>query len=144
MKIDPKVWDELGVKSRQIVANYSRCRACGTVLQSLSGHDYKTCPCDNKTMVDGGLGYGRYGGVDMDLVENWQVFADEPFEKVRQHMYRTGFGKSGRDHFRITRLFEMTDEHLQAMHTYHCATWQLDLIKQEQEYRKANNISIKD
>jgi len=44
------------------------CRGCGTILVSYSTHDYKTCPCSNATMVDGGPDYIRYGGVSIDKV----------------------------------------------------------------------------
>ncbi len=44
------------------------CRGCGTILVSYSTHDYKTCRCPNKTMVDGGPDYIRYGGVSFDKV----------------------------------------------------------------------------
>lgn len=127
---------------RQLVASYARCRQCGTVLQSLYGHDYKTCRCGNETMVDGGLEYGRYGGMDMSLVEKIDIYADDPFELVRKHCYRAGYGKDKKGAYRITRLFEMTDEHLRATLEYGCALWQEELIRKEIIYRKENNISI--
>lgn len=127
---------------RQIIANYVRCKCCGTVLQSLYGHDYKKCGCDNETMADGGLNYGRYGGVDLNMVECTLIYNDAPFEVVRQHMYRTGYGKDRKGVFRITRLFEMTDEHLRGVLDYGCADWQRVLILNEISYRKLNNISV--
>jgi hypothetical protein len=130
--------------NRQMVASYVRCRACGTILQSIHTHDYKTCSCDNETMVDGGLDYQRYGGMDLSLVEPFAVYDDESFLKVREHMYRGGHGKDMKGPFRLTRLFEMTDEHLNAMLTYPCPPWQLKLIKKEVQYRKKRNISIAD
>ena len=128
--------------NRQLVASYARCRCCGTVLQSLHVHDYKTCKCDNETMIDGGLDYQRYGGMDLDMVEPIAVYADEPFLKVREHMYRVGPNKDGTGVMRIRRLFEMTDGHLEAMQTYPCPPWQLKLINKEIAYRQKSNISI--
>lgn len=127
---------------RQMVASYARCRCCGTVLQSIHRHDYKTCKCDNETMIDGGLDYQRYGGIDLSMVEPIAVYADESFLKVREHMYRGGHGKDMKGVYRITRLFEMTDEHLQAVQTYPCPPWQLKLINKEIAYRQKRNISI--
>ena len=95
-------------------------------------------------MIDGGLNYQRYGGVDMSMVECIGVYADEDFGKVRQHMYRTGYGKDGTGAFRITRLFEMTDGHLQALLTYPCAEWQRELVNKELAYRSLLNISVVD
>ncbi len=46
-----------------------KCLECGVVLESTYRHDYKVCKCPNKTMVDGGNDYLRYGGKDMDKVE---------------------------------------------------------------------------
>lgn len=128
--------------NRQLVANYVRCRQCGTVLQSLFRHDYKTCLCDNKTIADGGLSYIRFGGKDLKWVEPIAVYDDEPFEKVRQHMYRIGYGRDMKGPFHITRLFEMTDGHLEAMKTFGCADWQKSLIEKEKQYREDNNISV--
>ena len=45
------------------------CLACGEVLVSWWGHNFKTCSCPNRTMVDGGRNYTRYGGQDMKLVQ---------------------------------------------------------------------------
>ena len=129
---------------RQLVASYARCKQCGTVVQSLHRHDYKTCSCDNKTMIDGGTDYQRFGGVDIQWVEVFGVYTDEPFEKVRQHMYRLGYGKDTKGPFRIVRLFEMTNEHLLAMEIYPCVEWQMKLIRKEGAYRKVNNISVED
>jgi hypothetical protein len=45
-----------------------KCLVCGEILESTYQHDYKTCTCPNKTMVDGGDAYMRCGGVDIDKV----------------------------------------------------------------------------
>lgn len=95
-------------------------------------------------MIDGGLDYQRYGGVDMSFVQSFVVFADEDFEKVRQHMYRSGYGKHGTGAFRITRLFEMTDEHCAGCLDYGVPGWQRELIEKELDYRVRNGISVKD
>lgn len=86
-------------------------------------------------MIDGGLAYQRYGGVDMDMVELMAIYADDPFDVVRRHCYRTGYGKDSKGPFRITRLFEMTDEHLKALLVYPCPEWQRELAKTELVYR---------
>lgn len=51
------------------------CGMCAAVVESKSGHDYKTCGCPNGTMVDGGPGplkYGRYGGHDLEIVHRFK------------------------------------------------------------------------
>lgn len=127
-----------------MIASYARCKMCGTILQSLHRHDYKKCSCDNETMLDGGLDYQRYGGHDMNLVEPFCFLADDDFEVVRKHAYRCGYGKSGKEAFRITRLFEMTNEHLQGVLAYGCPEWQRDLIEKEIAYRINHTIIITD
>ncbi len=37
------------------------CAACEKRIFSFHVHDYKICGCPNKTMVDGGTQYLRYG-----------------------------------------------------------------------------------
>ena len=131
-------------ENAQMVASYVRCKCCGTILQSLHRHDYKKCGCDNETMIDGGLDYVRCGGVDMQFVETISVFDNEPFSKVRQHAYRVGHGRDMRGVQRVSRLFEMTDEHLQGVLTYGCPKWQKKLINKEIAYRKKRGISLAD
>ena len=46
-----------------------KCLKCGKVIQSESVHDFVMCGCDNKTFIDGGDKYCRFGGLDMNLVE---------------------------------------------------------------------------
>ena len=46
-----------------------QCLNCDTILVSFDRHDYKTCNCPNRTMVDGGTDYLRCGGVDMSKVQ---------------------------------------------------------------------------
>lgn len=48
------------------------CKTCQGhfTATSLSVHDYVHIPgCDNRTFVDGGNDYLRYGGKDMSLIE---------------------------------------------------------------------------
>ena len=55
---------------KKITKNKMRCRSCGAVLESTFRHDFVECNCDNRSFVDGGLDYLRYGGVDMTLLED--------------------------------------------------------------------------
>jgi len=49
--------------------NRVQCLCCNKILESKYRHDYKTCGCENNTMVDGGNDYLRYGGKDLDKVK---------------------------------------------------------------------------
>lgn len=46
-----------------------KCLKCSKVIQSKSVHDFVLCGCDNKTFIDGGDKYCRFGGLDMSFVE---------------------------------------------------------------------------
>lgn len=49
--------------------NVVQCLECKMILVSFHRHDYKTCRCPNKTMIDGGADYLRAGGVDLEKVQ---------------------------------------------------------------------------
>lgn len=55
-----------------------RCLNCGKILESKYRHDFQSCDCENRTFVDGGNDYCRYGGVDMRKVK---VLVDEVLEE---------------------------------------------------------------
>lgn len=126
---------------RKIIYNSVYCMCCGTTIQSLHTHDYKKCDCSNEAMVDGGLDYARYGAKDRNLIKVNTVYLDDDFETVRKHMFRGGHGKDMKGVFRVTRLFEMTDEHLKALIDYGVAAWQEKLVKEEINYRYKNGLS---
>jgi hypothetical protein len=44
------------------------CLDCGTLLASVSGHDYRTCDCPNFAMIDGGNNYLRCGAMNLDRI----------------------------------------------------------------------------
>lgn len=117
----------------------------GTILHSKHRHDcVMHKEADGRVfLLDGGLEYVRASGHgDEELIE---VYSDEPFEKVRQYCYRNGYGKDMKGPFQTTFLKDMTDEHLNALLTYCLPINQfLPLYKMEIEYRKENNITIKD
>ena len=46
-----------------------KCLSCNTILESKYRHDFQMCNCENKTFVDGGDDYLRFGGVDLNLIE---------------------------------------------------------------------------
>jgi hypothetical protein len=50
------------------------CLCCGRVMISYHRHDYKTCSCNQETMIDGGqCDYIQYGGKYMDLIRQVQI-----------------------------------------------------------------------
>ena len=127
---------------KQIVHNSITCLECGETIVSYHRHDYKTCQCDNKAMVDGGTSYLRYGAADMNKIKVFAVYADDPYETVRQYATRGGRGKNGTEPLKYVPICDINDNWLEAILDYGGAAWHMDLIKKEVQYRKDNNIKI--
>lgn len=53
-----------------------RCKMCNTVLISKHRHDFQQCNCQNRTFVDGGSDYLRYGGADINYIEILNDYED--------------------------------------------------------------------
>jgi hypothetical protein len=87
-------------------------------------------------MIDGGNEYGRYGGMSMSKIEKIDVYADDPFDLVREYAYRGSRGKDGRQPLSYIAIRDMDDDYLQAVLEYGGAAWHLDIIRKEIEYRK--------
>ena len=81
-------------------------------------------------MVDGGLEYLRFGGKDFSLIETNYLYDDEPFEVIREHVFRGGKGKSGKEELKYVKLSEVDDEWLGAIIDY-------------EEERRPNNPQLK-
>jgi tRNA(Ile2) C34 agmatinyltransferase TiaS len=66
----------------KIIKNACRCKKCGTYLESTHRHDYRTCECPARVMVDGGKEYTRRGwngelGSYSELVEDLSEYEGE-------------------------------------------------------------------
>jgi len=120
---------------RQLVYNAVKCHECEETIVSYSVHDYKTCGCDNRAMVDGGLDYARYGAMNMDKITSINIYADDDFEIVRQHATRGSRGKNNSLKLSYVKLCDMEDDHLVKVLEYGGSAWHLDLIKKEIDYR---------
>ena len=121
---------------RQLVYNAVTCLDCLDTIVSYYRHDYKTCRCPNRAMVDGGTDYGRYGAMDMKKIVYHEVFADDDFELVRQYATRGSRGKDGLQPLTYIPLKDMDDDYLKAVLEYGGAEWHLDLIRKEIKYRE--------
>jgi len=53
------------------------CLDCGWMRISWNRHDYRTCPCPNGAMVDGGSDYLRCGAAKMDRIQILKVTPTE-------------------------------------------------------------------
>lgn len=125
---------------KQLIYNSVTCLQCGEVLVSNYGHDYKTCNCDNETMVDGGLNYGHYGGKDLALVQTNYLYDDAPHSIIREKISRGSRGKSGREELKYILLKDIDDEYLDALidyeETHRPQNRFLQIYKNEQKWRQ--------
>lgn len=124
----------------QIVLSTATCKKCGDVLISRHRHDYVMCTCDNKTMLDGGTEYQRYGGVDLSLVDlSGTIYLTDGFEKCRKAPIWGSYGKNGDEPLKFMSVSEMETEHLEAVIKelgHRVEKWRLDLMLQELENRE--------
>lgn len=65
---------------RRLVRNMIRCKRCGSVVESVSRHDYETCEC-GRCSVDGGHDYHRVGALDLNDIEDLSVWEDVEITK---------------------------------------------------------------
>jgi hypothetical protein len=132
----------------QIILNRVQCKECGEVLTSYHGHDYKTCSCENVTMVDGGTNYQRYGGKDLDLVDlSPTVYLSEDHQINRSAAHWGNRGKDGKQELSYKSIADMSNDHLnniiKAMKG-NIAPWMEDIMLTELLYRFVNKITTND
>ena len=132
----------------QIILNRVQCKECKKVLTSYHRHDYKTCGCENETMVDGGNEYQRYGGADLDLVDTSStIYLSDDHEMNRSAAHWGNRGKDGRDPLSYKSIADMSNAHLINIildMEGKIAPWMERIISEEIEYRRINNITIDD
>jgi len=49
-----------------------KCLQCDTILESVHRHDFKRCECENRTHIDGGNDYLKFGGMNFKMIELWE------------------------------------------------------------------------
>lgn len=122
-----------------IILNRIQCSNCKEILTSYHTHDFNCCKCkrQNTTCVDGGLDYLKRGGYGY---KELSVHSDEPFEKIRQSLYRGTRGKNGDEELKYIVLCDMDNDYLLATIEYIKETGYgnkfLLFYEKEVEYRK--------
>lgn len=133
---------------KQIILNRVQCKNCGEVLTSYHRHDYKTCGCENETMIDGGNDYQRYGGKDLNLVDtNSTIYLSEDHELNRSAAHWGNRGKDGLQPLSYKSVADMSNQHINNIlldMEGRIAPWIEDIMKTERMYRITNNITIDD
>ena len=132
----------------QVVLNRVQCKNCAEILTSYNRHDYKTCGCENQTMVDGGTAYQRYGGKDLDLVDtSLTVYLSEDHLVNRDTAHWGNRGKDGKSSLSYKSVTEMSNDHLTNIikdMSGRIEPWMEQIIAKELEYRGINNIIVPD
>jgi hypothetical protein len=134
--------------TEQIILNRIQCKSCGEVLTSYHRHDYKTCGCENETMVDGGTAYQRYGGKDLDLVDRSStIYLSDDHEMNRSAAHWGNRGKDGKSSLTFKSIAEMSNDHIINILLDmggRIEPWVEDVMDKEILYRITNNIKIDD
>ena len=124
----------------QIIYSTATCKKCGDVLVSRYRHDYVMCTCDNKTMLDGGLDYQRFGGMDIRQVDlSGTVYLSDGFKKCRLAPIWGDYGKDGSQPVKYISVSEMDKELLELVIKElgsRLEKWRLDLMTEELKHRK--------
>lgn len=91
----------------------------GTILQSKHVHDYVSHEDANGEtyMLDGGLEYIRRS-INTVPAKGLFLYADDPHEKVREHVERGTRGKNGDEELRHVKLKNIDDDWLKAIIEY--------------------------
>jgi hypothetical protein len=135
-------------KLEKIILNRVLCKNCGEVLTSYYRHDYKTCGCENVTMVDGGNEYQRYGGKNGELVDtSVTIFLTEDHMVNRQFAHWGSRGKDGSSPLSFKPIAEMSNNHINNIlkdMEGKIAPWMENIMLKEEKYRITNNIIIND
>jgi len=132
----------------QIILNRVQCKNCGDVLTSYNRHDYKTCGCENATMIDGGTAYQRYGGKDLSLVDSSStIYLSDDHMMNRSAAHWGGRGKDGRDPLSYKSIADMSNEHIINILIDmggRIEPWMEDILDKEVLHRIKNKITIDD
>ena len=139
-----------------LLANWVMCPD-GTMIPSMHRYDYREhitidnykieietgiIPAETRnTTVDGGIDYLRRGGEYTEM----SVYSDDPFEVIRRFVCRCGRGKDSKQPLTCVPLFRMSDEWLKATIAFvEDDNIYKEYYEKELEYRKINNITIKE
>jgi hypothetical protein len=132
----------------QIILNRIQCKGCGEVLTSYNRHDYKTCGCENETMIDGGTDYQRYGGKDLSLVDSSStIYLSDDHMMNRSAAHWGNRGKDGRSPLSYKSIADMSNDHIINILLDmggKIAPWMERIMNDEILYRINNKIVIND
>ena len=133
----------------KILVNAWKCPD-GTILESRHRHDFVSHvipvngAADKVYFVDGGMDYCRISGEGLEFVGCYDT---DPHEKIREVFSWGSYGKDGKQEKHYILLKCLTDEHIDAtLRTQsHIRDTPIEkVLKDEQEYRKVNEIVVEE
>lgn len=74
------------IRGGELIQNALKYLKCGEIIHSISQHDYQTCSCTNRVMVDGGLAYSKRSYRDENLIEEYCLYNDSNFEEIKNKL----------------------------------------------------------
>jgi len=98
-----------------IIQNALKCLACGKIIASTSVHDYASCGCANKAMVDGGKEYIRCGWIDKELIQDLSVFEKDSFETMCDKLVWGSYGIKGDEPLKFNFIKDLEVDHINAI-----------------------------
>lgn len=118
----------------------------GTLLESKHQHDYVTHLDANGELYsnDGGKTYLRRSVNDTPYID-LSVHSTDDISIIREHLLWGTYGKDGKSPLAYITLKSMSNAHVEAiLADSRYSSNIIDLFNRELEYRKLNNIYIKD
>jgi hypothetical protein len=104
------------------------------------------CGCENNTHVDGGFDYSKFGGENLELVQSFCIYENEPFEVIRFYLERGGRGANNDEELKYTKLKDISNDWLNAIIKYETEKRPdsrfLKHYINERKYRKKNGKII--
>lgn len=118
----------------------------GTILESRYRHDFVSYTDTEGRVyfVDGGMDYCRIGGEGLEFVGCYDT---DPHEKIREVFSWGSYGRDAKQEKHYILLKDLTDEHLYAIlrtQSHIRGTPVEKALKDEQKYRKVNEIVVKE
>lgn len=132
-----------------MIANMAECEECGTLLHSKHRHDFVGCECpqESRLYIDGGNDYVKVVGALHNRISKCVTSASQ-HSKIREVLYRGGYGKDGKQPYAETLMKDMSDDYLDNLIKYfeevdEYKNKYYSMYLTEKMYRKWHNISIK-
>jgi hypothetical protein len=118
------------------------CTICNTIVKTCDKNHREKCKCLNRVTILGGLENPRIYADRIKFLETLVVYADQPYEKVRNYATRGWYGENYDKELKFITLSEMTDKFLEECIIQGGPKWHLELLTKEIQYRFTHKINV--